>query len=149
MAGRSIVDGANRRRNFARHFIEMVIAMLAGMVVLGAVVSGVFALFGHGNLLHYVGVRALLMTLYMTVGMALWMRHRRHCWPAVIEMAAAMFVPFIILIGLYEAGVLPGPRFLALMHVLMLPAMVVAMIRRRDEYSRDHRAHPRGSLHPA
>jgi hypothetical protein len=136
---RVVID--HRGRNFFRHFVEMVIAMLVGMAVLGAAVSGIFALLGHANLLHYAGVRGLLMTCYMTIGMALWMRHRRHGWAVIGEMTGAMFAPFVILVVPYESGALSTSAFLGLMHLLMLPAMAIAMLIRRDEYCRDHRMH--------
>jgi deazaflavin-dependent oxidoreductase (nitroreductase family) len=128
-------------RPFVRHLVEMIVAMLLGMAVLGAAVSLVFALIGHSNVLHYAGLRGLLMSAYMTVGMALWMRHRGHGWSSVGEMAAAMFVPYVALIGPFAAGSIPAGQFLGAMHVLMLPCMVAVMLHRREEYSRDHRAH--------
>jgi deazaflavin-dependent oxidoreductase (nitroreductase family) len=119
----------------------MIVAMLVGMAVLGAAVSVVFTLIGHSNVLHYAGLRGLLMSAYMTVGMSLWMRHRGHGWSSVGEMAVAMFVPYALLIGPFAAGLIPPSAFLGAMHALMIPAMVVVMLRRREEYSRDHRAH--------
>jgi hypothetical protein len=124
-----------------RHFVEMVIAMFVGMAVLGPSVTGLFALLGHSNLRHYAGLRGFLMTCYMTIGMTVWMRYRKHGWAPIAEMAAAMFVPFAILLGPFEAGLISVGAFLGLMHVLMLPAMLIVMLRRRDEYSVDHRRH--------
>jgi hypothetical protein len=46
-----------------------------------------------------------------------------------------------VLLGPFWAGVLSGGALLAAMHVLMLPAMVIAMLRRRDEYAQEHRPH--------
>ena len=128
-------------RLFLRHLFEMIVAMLVGMAVLGAAVSAVFALIGHSNLLHYAGVRGLLMSAYMTVGMSLWMRHRGHGWTSVGEMGAAMFVPYALLIGPFAAGLIRPSAFLGAMHALMLPSMVVVMLSSREEYSGDHRAH--------
>lgn len=128
-------------RLFLRHLAEMIVAMLVGMAVLGAAVSLVFAFIGHSNLLHYAGLRGLLMSGYMTVGMSLWMRHRGHAWRSVGEMAVAMFVPYLLLIGPFAGGLISPSVFLSAMHVLMLPAMVVVMLSRREEYSRDHRLH--------
>jgi deazaflavin-dependent oxidoreductase (nitroreductase family) len=128
-------------RAFVRHLVEMIVAMLIGMAALGAAVSLVFALLGHSNLLHYAGLRGLLMSAYMTVGMAVWMRHRDHGWSSVGEMAAAMFVPYLALIGPFVAGSIPADQFLGAMHVLMVPCMIAVMLHRREEYSRDHRQH--------
>jgi hypothetical protein len=43
--------------HFVRHFLEMVVAMIVGMAVLGALVSLIFRLLGHANLLHFAGLR--------------------------------------------------------------------------------------------
>lgn len=127
--------------NFVRHLIEMIVAMLVGMAALGAAVSIIFGLLGHSNVLHYAGLRGLLMTGYMTVGMTVWMRHRRHTWATVGEMAIAMIVPYVLLIGPYSAGALSEAAFLGAMHLLMIPLMILAMLRRRDDYAQDHRVH--------
>ena len=43
-----------------------------------------------------------------------------------------MFVPLAVLIGPFWAGVLSGGGLLGVMHVLMVPAVVIAMLHRRD-----------------
>jgi hypothetical protein len=125
--------GHTSTHNFIRHFVEMLVAMIAGMAILGAALSLGFALVGHSNPVHFAGLRALVMTTNMTT---------------VGEMAGAMFLPFVALIGPYEAGLLSGGAFLVVMHVLMLPCMLVVMFRRWDEYAQDHQRHasnqPRG-----
>jgi hypothetical protein len=127
--------------NFIRHFLEMLVAMMAGMAILGGLLSLSFALAGHANPVHYAGLRALVMTVNMTIGMSLWMRHRHHAWTSIGEMAGAMFLPFILLIGPYGAGLLSGGVLLATMHILMLPCMLAVMLYRREEYAHDHRRH--------
>lgn len=135
-------DRRRERHNLVRHFVEMVLAMIVGMAVLGAVVQGICAVLGHsGFFLDHPGLRAPLMAMNMTIGMAAWMRHRGHGWAPIAEMSAAMFVPVAVLIGPFWAGALSGGGLLGGMHVLMLPAMVIAMRHRRDEYARDHRRH--------
>ena len=129
------------RRRFWWHFAEMVVVMLLSMAVLGAAVSAVFALAGHANLLHFAALRGLLMTAYMVIGMAGWMRHRRHGWVRIAEMSAAMAAPFVVLVGPFLGGVIGKGAFLSAMHLLMLPSMYGAMALRRDEYERDHREH--------
>jgi flagellar biosynthetic protein FliP len=141
VADRSVHDRS--RRSFWRHFAEMVVVMLLSMAIFGAAVSGVFALLGHGNLLHYTALRGFLMTIYMVVGMSLWMRHRRHGWASVLEMSAAMIVPYVLLVGPFELGLLEEGTFLGAMHVLMLPCMYLAMIHRREEYEQPHTGHGR------
>lgn len=122
----------------------MVVVMILAMGIIGAAVSAVFALLGHGNLLHFAALRGLLMTAYMVAGMALWMRHRRHGWASVIEMSVAMVVPYVLLVGPFAAGLVEKGTFLGAMHVLMLPCMYVAMLLRREEYEQDHRRHRSG-----
>jgi hypothetical protein len=130
------------RRKLVRHFLEMVLAMVVGMVVLGMVTRMICAALGNSEFfVDHPGLRAPLMTLNMTAAMALWMRHRGHGWAAIAEMSAAMFVPIAVLIGPFWAGAISGEVLLGAMHLLMLPAMVVAMLHRREEYTHDHRRH--------
>jgi hypothetical protein len=62
---------------FLRHYLEMVAAMLAGMLVLGGAVRGVLALAGLEYPTRYPELVALEMAVEMSVGMVAWMR-RRH-----------------------------------------------------------------------
>jgi hypothetical protein len=134
------------RHNFVRHFFEMLVAMVIGMIVLGGLVSAVFALLGHGNLFHYAALRALLMATYMTIGMSVWMRYRGHSWSRIGEMAVAMFAPFLVLLVPFWAGLISGGVLLVGGHVLMLPCMVGAMLYRHEDYSQDHNRHAHGSI---
>ena len=155
MATTSIVDhpavdpavvGAGRGRDaqlqshrswshFARHLAEMVIAMLAGMLALGTVIN---ALPGGSDLFHPPVLSALVMATNMTIGMSVWMRFRRHSWRSIAEMSAAMYIPFIILFIPFWAGLISGHLVMIGGHVLMLPAMVAAMLLRRNEYTDSH-----------
>jgi hypothetical protein len=145
MTTMTTTSAAGRRRerhNLVRHFVEMVLAMMVGMAVLGAVVQVICAGLGHsGFFLGHPGLRAPLMAMNMSIGMAAWMRHRGHGWAPIAEMSAAMFVPLAVLIGPFWAGMVSGDTLLGAMHVLMLPAMVIAMGHRRDEYAHDHHRH--------
>ncbi|MEU7005091.1 hypothetical protein, partial [Nonomuraea sp. NPDC046570] len=126
---------------FLRHLVEMVIAMIAGMVLFGPVWTVVTSSLGWDALFGRADVGALTMAIDMTLGMSVWMRYRGHHWPAIAEMGAAMVAPILLLLVPFWAGILSGDALLIYGHVLMLPAMVVAMLRRRDEYTRDHRGH--------
>ena len=127
--------------NFIRHFLEMIVAMIVGMAVLGGALSLLFALLGHQNLTHYAGPRALIMTTNMVIGMSLWMHYRRHNTRDIQEMAGAMFLPFIFLIVPYWFGLLSASAFLATMHALMFPFMIAVMLRRWDVYACGHESH--------
>ncbi|MCK6211409.1 hypothetical protein KZX45_12730 [Georgenia sp. EYE_87] len=118
-------------RHSVLHLLQMVIAMVAGMVVLMPVAM----LLDDGA---GVEVRALLMATTMTVGMTAWMAFRRHSWAAIAEMGLAMYLSFAVLFPVHWLGVLPEAALITLGHVLMLPAMAVAMLRRREEYLGGH-----------
>ena len=136
-------------RPFVRHYLEMLVAMAVGMVVLGAVVDGIVSVLGAPSLLHRADVSALVMATNMTIGMSLWMWYRKHSWASIAEMGAAMYLPFVVLFVPFWAGVLSGEALMTAGHVLMLPLMAVAMLRRRDEYTQHH-GHGHGShAHPA
>ena len=119
----------HRRSHLVRHFLEMVVAMFVGMAALG----GVAAVTGVDTSQTRPELEVLLMALSMAVGMTVWMRHRGHDWRAVLEMDAAMFVPFIGLFPLLWLGAISVDAMYGLGHVLMLPAMLVVMVRRRHQ----------------
>ncbi|GAA0799273.1 hypothetical protein [Spirilliplanes yamanashiensis] len=116
---------------FARHAAEMVLAMLAGMLLFGPLWEPVLS----PATLARPDVAALVTATDMAAGMALWMWHRRHGRAAIAGMAVAMYVPFLVLLPPWWAGALPGEAVLLGGHLLMLPAMAAAMLRRRAEYS--------------
>ncbi len=114
---------------FARHALEMVVAMVVGMVALQPVWS-----FAWPGLSANVTAHVLVMATNMSLGMAVWMRIRRHGWAGVAEMSAAMYAPFVVLLPFHWAGSLSGMALMTAGHVLMVPAMLGAMLRRRHEY---------------
>jgi hypothetical protein len=128
--------GGSPRRHFVRHLVEMVIAMVAGMVVLGPIVALTADQLGWSRTLDDPVPSALVMATTMTIGMTVWMRHRGHPWVSTGQMAAAMYLPFAVLLAPYGVGLLSGDALLIGGHVLMLPAMVVAMLVLEDEYTR-------------
>ena len=119
---------------FLRHYLEMVVAMLVGMAVLGAASAGVEAVAGVA-VPASAGFAAVKMAFDMSVGMVVWMRYRGHGWPGILEMVAAMFAPAVVLVPLNWLGAISGDLLMIVMHVLMLPLMLVVMLRRRLEYS--------------
>jgi uncharacterized protein YceK len=129
-------------RRFVRHLVEMVAAMIVGMVVLAPVWVGVFALLGCSSLLEHADVHAMAMATDMSAGMALWMRHRHHGWASIGEMVAAMYLPFLLLFVPYWLGLVSAGTMLTAGHALMVPCMIAVMLRRREEYTRDHHRHP-------
>jgi hypothetical protein len=119
--------------HFARHYAEMVIAMLAGMAVL---CGGLTVLAGDGWKSDAPALYLLWMAFTMSVPMVAWMRHRGHGWRPAGEMTASMFVPTLAAIALLRAGTTDDlDTLMAVQHVAMFPAMLVAMLLRLDEYT--------------
>jgi hypothetical protein len=118
--------------SFARHAAEMAAAMVIGMLVLGPL----WPL--PGTVAARADVAALVMATDMSVAMAVWMWHRGHTAVAVGEMTAAMYAPFLVLLLPWWAGLVPGEVVLIGGHLMMLPAMVLAMLHRIGEYTGAH-----------
>ncbi|HZB05457.1 MAG TPA: hypothetical protein VE449_02620 [Thermoleophilaceae bacterium] len=131
---------ANRpAAHFARHYVEMVLAMFAGMIALG-IPAGV-ALGGFGIDLTEDAPAAILlgMGITMTVPMVAWMRYRGHGWAASNEMAASMMVPTLGVVALLAGGLVDDTHaLLVIQHVVMFPAMLAVMFLRLDEYAHTH-----------
>jgi RsiW-degrading membrane proteinase PrsW (M82 family) len=113
----------NKTLHFIRHYIEMVVAMMLGMLVFGIAL---------GNPYDDAPELALLgMATAMTIPMVAWMRYRGHGWNESWEMTASMFVPTFFAIGLLLAGVLEsGHAAMGIQHAIMFPAMAAVMLLR-------------------
>ncbi|MEV1167900.1 DJ-1/PfpI family protein [Nonomuraea sp. NPDC049784] len=128
---------AARRRwlGFTRHYLEMVVAMLVGMVVLGGALRVILDAAGVPYSMDlYPALVILEMGVTMTVAMCAWMRLRRHGWPGTLEMGAVMLAPAVVMVPLVWLGALGGGVAMTLEHVVMFPLMLAVMLRRRDEY---------------
>ncbi|KAB1117944.1 hypothetical protein [Micromonospora aurantiaca] len=130
-------------RRLSWHFLEMVVAMFIGMAVLGMAARLALALLGQADLLDRVEVRVVVMMLSMGTGMTLWMYYRRHQWAGIVEMNAAMLLPFAVLLVPFWGGALPESAVMIAGHILMLPAMALVLLHRRAEYANTHRSHSR------
>jgi hypothetical protein len=129
---------------FIHHFLEMVAAMVVAMMVLGAMVRMALTQLGHSALLDQTELAALVMATNMTAGMTLLMRYRRHSWASVAEMAGAMYLPFLVLLIPFWAGLLSGAAVMAGGHILMVPCMIVVMLHRRREFAQQPHGHDGG-----
>jgi hypothetical protein len=130
-SGTTISSPPSRGRQslrFLRHFGEMVLAMLLGMAVFDVVNGAILIPMGPEG-------SALAMAVAMTVPMVAWMRLRKHAWRLTAEMAGAMIVPTIVLIGVCALGLLPRSSLMLGTHLLMLPAMLAVMFLRRRDYT--------------
>ena len=128
-------------RNFVQHLVEMTIAMFVGMFVLGMPLKALFATLGWTATTDATVPRTLVMATTMSAGMAVWMRVRGCGWPAILEMSLAMYVPFAVLYPFYWAGAVDDMTVMMVGHILMAPAMVVAMLFRLGEYTGGHQHH--------
>lgn len=126
------------KRAFARHFGEMMLAMLLGMAVLGGLGELVFAAAGSGLGDQPAGLQVMLMGVSMTVPMVTWMSYRGHNGSRNTEMAASMMVPTVAAAALAWAGALESEAALGVQHAVMIPAMLGAMLWRYEDYSRSH-----------
>lgn len=143
---------ALRNKHFIRHYAEMVVAMFAGMIVLGIPGEALLRLVGSssGELADNAPAGSLLaMATIMTIPMVALMRWRGHSWRPCWEMAASMYLPTFLAIGLMGAGAISYMGAMGVEHVVMLPAMLVAMLLRPAEYTchahgdhAHHRAEP-------
>jgi hypothetical protein len=126
---------------FTRHLLEMLLAMFAGMAVLGVALWALGEPPGYANPLVEYG----LMGASMAAPMVAWMRHRGHSWSDGLEMTVAMLAPMFALVVPVELGVaVPGlseGSLMMLSHVAMIGGMVALMVYRWDRYA--HGAHDR------
>jgi hypothetical protein len=136
------VSGSDRGpqlKRFSRHVIEMTVAMMVGMCVLGMTFRVIHvALFGTGfdaAWHEHTELAVLAMTFNMTLPMVALMRYRGHSWDRCGEMAAAMFVLAFALLVPFWLGALSADAVLPLEMALMLPAMIAVMALRFDEYA--------------
>lgn len=128
----------HRRSRFVRHYLEMVLVMLVAMMVFAPLWSLAAQASGWRGLVERSDLRVVAMATDMTVGMSLWMWRRGHRRRPTAEMAAAMAVPFLLLLGPLWGGVLSENAVLGFGHLLMLVAMAAVMLVRVDEYTHDH-----------
>ncbi|MEV4120260.1 hypothetical protein [Micromonospora sp. NPDC049645] len=129
-------------RRLLWHLGEMALAMVAGMLLLAPLWDVAGDASGLTGALGRPEVAALVMATNMTVGMTVWMRYRAHQWRGVGEMAAAMYVPFLLLLVPYRAGLLDGDGLLLGGHLLMVPAMVLVSVRHRHQTPAVPHRHP-------
>jgi hypothetical protein len=130
-----------RTATFIRHYVEMVVVMFAGMIVLGLPGEAALHAIGSGTSELRETARAMVflgMATTMTLPMVAWMRYRGHRWQPTLEMAASMVIPTLVAIALLAAELAGFGALMGLEHVAMLLGMLVAMLLRIDEYAGHH-----------
>jgi hypothetical protein len=138
------------RRLFVRHYAEMVVAMFAGMAVLGVPAGWALGAVGSSwpELTDTAPSLMLLgMAITMTVPMVGWMRYRGHGRRASAEMSASMLVPAFAAMALQLTDVVTDTgALLVVEHVAMLAGMLGVMLARPAEYTH-HGAHASARSH--
>jgi hypothetical protein len=122
-------------RRFVGHYLEIVVAAVAGMVLLDPAASALLNAIGWAELVARFEIYALVMATNMTVAVAAWLRVRGHGWAAIAELAVALYAPFVVLFVPLWLGVLSATGLMVGGHLLMLVAIAAAMLRRRDQYT--------------
>jgi hypothetical protein len=129
-------------KHFIRHYVEMVVAMFAGMAVLGMPLGWLLGAAGSSwqELTDTApALMFLAMATTMTVPMIGWMAYRGHGRRANAEMSASMFGPTFAVIGLLGAGVVTDIGVLLVIeHVAMLAGMFAVMLLRPAEHTHHH-----------
>ena len=125
---------------FALHFAEMWIAMVAGLVIFHALADGhVYQAPTEGASAAFRVAYESGMMVFMTVPMVAWMRVRGHSWRHGAEMAVGMLTPVVIIDLLLITGA--ATTFPWLQHAAgpaMVLGMLAAMLFRREHYLGGH-----------
>ena len=108
---------------FIGHYLEMVAAMVVGMMALAPLWRLAWpGIAGRPDL------ETLTMVLDMTLAMGLWMRLRGSSWRHITRMSVAMDLGFVPVLPAYWLGLLSAGAMESLGHVLMLLLMFLAML---------------------
>jgi len=132
-------------RSLALHYVQMVVVMLVGMMLLWPLWMLATAGADDGTAVRAVEAESLAMATMMALPMAAWMRFRGHGWTSTLEMSTAMYVGFLATFPFLWAGELDADGVMMVGHVSMLALMLVAMVRRREEYADGCHADARGA----
>jgi len=126
-------------RRFAVHYVEMVVAMAAGMVLLHPLWALATSGADADSPLRSVEADTLAMATAMSVPMVAWMRSRGHAWAPALEMSGAMYAGFVVLYPARWSGALDDDGLMAYGHLLMLVLMLLAMLPRWRDHAAGHR----------
>jgi hypothetical protein len=125
---------------FLKHYAEMVLVMFAGMGVFFGLAVGLSAAVGssYAELRDEApGVVLFGMGFGMTAAMVWWMHRRGHSRSANRAMALSMILPTAASLILLSSGAVTElDTLVTLEHVIMFPAMLVAMLPYRSEFTR-------------
>jgi cytochrome bd-type quinol oxidase subunit 2 len=127
-------SGQSRARlQFARHLVEMFVAMMAGMMVGAFLLATAIGTSVSDARREHAIAWVVVMAFDMTVPMVAVMLYRGHSLRSAGEMAAAMIVPALPIVALQLSHAVSGEVGRAYMPVSMV-AMVALIVYRRREY---------------
>jgi len=125
---------------FVRHYIEMIVAMVLGMALYPLWVMATSNAPAE-SWVHRTDVAGIVMATAMSIPMVAWMMYRRHRTLLTVEMVAAMFAGFLVLLPPLWMGAISAATFMIAGHILMPLFMLLAMLGRRGEYMHHDHAH--------
>ncbi len=128
---------------FILHFLEMCVVMCVSLMIFEEQLSvwgG--SLIGYSNPVRQLPVLStVVLALWFTLVMIVWMRLRRHEWRPTLEMASTSIIAVIPLVGASWLGIVPQSRLPGLECGLACAFMIVAMLLRLDHYTASHASH--------
>ena len=128
-------NGKRHLSPFWRHFLQMLAAMVAGMIAAGAIFLTIVGAKTWDEVTTQYPTQALLaMAAGMTVPMVAWMMYRGMGWKNSYEMAAVMIVPVIPFLCLVWFDVTKSAQCGGYC-LISIAAMLGLMLYRRSEYS--------------
>jgi cytochrome bd-type quinol oxidase subunit 2 len=118
---------------FARHIVEMFLAMMAGMMVGAFLLATAIGTSVSEARREHAVAWVIVMAFDMTIPMVAVMLYRGHSRRSAGEMAAAMIVPALPIVACQLTHLVSGDVGRAYMPVSML-AMIALIVYRRSEY---------------
>lgn len=119
--------------HFARHLVEMFLAMMAGMMFGAFLLAAAIGTSVSEARREHAVAWVVVMAFDMTVPMVAAMLYRGHSRRSAGEMAAAMLVPALPIVACQLSDVVSGDIGRAYMPVSMV-AMIALIVYRRNEY---------------
>jgi hypothetical protein len=140
-AGPAAAPRSRQAWNFARHFVEMCVAMCIGVAVANLMIAAAGTITGGDVREQIPGLATATLAGFITLPMVAWMRFRGMAWRPILEMCAAGIAVVIgaVALGLVSASVVSVATLCGLECV----GMFVAMLFRYDLYS-DRTGHQMG-----
>ena len=114
---------------FLWHFLQMAVAMEAGMMIYHKLIYPLIAPIGYDALTDkYPLLGYWMMLVSMAVGMIVLMRFHKSTWHYCMEMTGAMFIPLVALTALVWFELCPAHILYSFGDPLMFLAMAAFMI---------------------